>query len=166
MSVIRDPPAPCHRRRSLTLVTNLALSAPGFSLAFADAGGVRAAAVLAAAPSPRHVQPAPQARAAVLLAVLARLPALAAQVALAADDAPELAAAAAAALAAAAGDSASGDADDAAALHDATSGALLAATYHRSLGGYVPGYARQRPALASLGRAVCIRDRVCLCVQV
>lgn len=113
------------------MATNLALSAPAFSLAFADAGGIRAAAVLAAAPSSRLVQPAPQARAAVLLAVLARLPALAAELALAADDAPELAAAAAAAVTAAAGDSASGDADpaadDAEPLDDTTSGALSAA---------------------------------------
>eukprot|EP00892_Ulva_mutabilis_P006143 jgi/Ulvmu1/3900/UM018_0122.1 len=89
-SAISPVKAEIVQNRALTLATNLALSAPSFSLAFADAGGVRAAAALVAA-SPRHVQPATQARAAALLAALARLPALAAALADAVSDAPELA---------------------------------------------------------------------------
>lgn len=112
---------------ALALATNLFLSAPGFGLAFADAGGVRAAAALAAAPAPRAIAPAPQARAAALLAVLARLPALAAELAAAAEDAPALATVASDALAAAAalgagpGDEPA-DADAAEALDGTSSG--------------------------------------------
>lgn len=107
--------------RAIALATNLTYSAPGFGIAFADAGGVRAAAALVAA-SPRQVQAAPQARAVALLAALARLPALAAALADAAADAPELSTLVRDALAAAAADAYTPSAAADTAAEDTTSG--------------------------------------------